>query len=86
MGELIDITTARGHRDNRLAAAALHARMHPALRWHAGDDPSAAHRRTPMGRAVCGAAGRLRLAGPHTPLCTRCYPQRHGDVGGGIGA
>jgi hypothetical protein len=76
MGELIDLDAARGHRQGRLAAAALHARMHPALRWHAGADTSTAHRRTPLGHAVCGAGGRLLLADPGTPLCDTCYPER----------
>jgi hypothetical protein len=75
VGKLIYLDAARGHRDNRLAAAALHARMHPALRWLVGDDSSTAHRRTPLGRAVCGAPGRLLLADdPDTPLCGGCYP------------
>lgn len=74
MGALLDLTAARANRNARLAAAAIHARMHPALRWQAGQDTSTAHRRTPMGRTVCGAPGRLLLAEPATPLCPLCYP------------
>ena len=76
MGELICLAEARGDRDARLAAAAMHAVMHPALRWQVGADTAAAHRRTPLGRSVCGAVGRLRLAHPGTPLCGECYPER----------
>jgi hypothetical protein len=74
MGALLDLGSARASRDARIAAAAIHARMHPALRWQAGEDDATAHRRTPMGRAVCGAQGRLLLARPATPLCGLCYP------------
>jgi hypothetical protein len=74
VGDLIDLAAARASRTSWLAAMAVHARMHPALRWQAGADTSTAHRRTPLGRAVCGAAGLLLLADPDTPLCCRCYP------------
>src|SRR5687768_9252219 len=74
VGALIDLSAVRAGRAARLAAAALHARMHPALRWHVDEDTSAAHRRTPMGRAACGQVGRLRVADPATPLCPACYP------------
>lgn len=73
MGELICFAAARQDRDARLAAAAMNAVMHPVLRWHAGGDTATAHRRTPMGRAVCGASGRLLLADRLTPLCETCY-------------
>lgn len=75
VGELIDLFGSRNERDARLAAAALHARMHPALRWQVGSDTALAHRRTPLGRSVCGVVGRLRLAATGTPLCATCYPQ-----------
>lgn len=81
VGELINFTAARKHRDTWLARAAVSALMHPVLRWHAGADTSAAHRRTPLGRAVCGARGRLLLADPQTPLCVHCYGLPHPGVG-----
>lgn len=74
VGELIELHQVRQDRDARLAAAALHARMHPALRWQVGVDTGAAHRRTPLGRSVCGLVGTLRIAEPGTPLCATCYP------------
>lgn len=83
MGELIDFVSAMASRDSWLAKRALHAHMHPALRWRTGTDPSPAHRRTPMGRAVCGAGGGLLLADPGTPLCATCYPHHRSS---GVGA
>lgn len=81
VGELVDFVAAREHRDSRLARVAVNALMHPVLRWHAGTDTSSAHRRTPLGRAVCGARGRLLLADPQTPLCQSCYDLPHPGVG-----
>lgn len=62
-------------RADRRRLLALHAAMHPALRWTAGDEPGA-HRRTRAGIAVCGAAGPLLLAPPGADLCPDCYPER----------
>jgi hypothetical protein len=62
--------TAQERRDAELSALST---MHPALRWVAGADESLAHRRTPMGRTVCGAPGPLAKARTEVPLCGRCY-------------
>lgn len=72
------VTRIADHRTDssstRLADIAATAYMHPAFRWHAGDDRTVAHRRTPMGRTACGAPGDIRVADATTPLCEFCYP------------
>lgn len=50
--------------------------MHPALRWMVDGATTSAHRRTPFGRAKCGAVGELTLAPREIPLCGACYPGR----------
>jgi hypothetical protein len=72
------VTSLSDVRERRAAAIASVAPMHPALRYLVGGDGSVAHRRTPMGRTVCGTPGDLYVARVETPLCDVCYEGRAG--------
>lgn len=60
------------------ARRAVHAALHPALRWTLGD--GWAHRRTPFGRPACGApaSGEMLAALAGTRACPGCFAQLHG--------
>lgn len=75
MGTLIGLDNFRADRQTRLAEAAEHASLHPALRWIAGQTFWIAHRRDVEGAAACGSDGDLTLAPPGVPLCADCYPR-----------
>lgn len=70
--EVVVLSVYRAKRDARNRVAA-ERRLHPSLRWVAGEHYWEAHARN-GGTAACGAPGRLILAPPGVPLCAECWP------------
>lgn len=69
----MDLGVLRTYRRDQVADRAIAMSMHPALRFTAGGDTTVGHRRTPSGRAVCGAEGELLIADPGTARCPVCF-------------